>query len=67
MKQPRMTPELRKRIAENEAQGFKFKGFNREPDGRFCAIYEKEVDRFSAKLDAMDNRVCGADLGQWCD
>ena len=64
---PRMTPQLRKRIAENEAQGFKFKRFEKAPQGGWYAVYEKQVtiDSFTAKINNKLAQVSGDDLGQW--
>lgn len=64
---PQMTAELRKRISENEAQGFKFKGFEKAPQGGWYAVYEKKVtiDSFTAKIENKLAQVSGEDLGQW--
>lgn len=66
-KGPQMTPQLRKRIAENKAQGFELKGFEKAPQGGWYAVFEKKVtiDAFTAKLESKETQVCGADLGQW--
>lgn len=66
-KGPQMTPQLRKRIAENKAQGFELKGFEKAPQGGWYAVFEKKVaiDAFAAKLAAKEAQVCGDDLGQW--
>lgn len=66
-KGPQMTPQLRKRISENEAKGFKFKRFERAPQGGWYAVYEKKVtiDSFSAKIDNKLAQISGDDLGQW--
>lgn len=66
-KGPQMTPQLRKRIAENKANGFELKGFEKAPQGGWYAVYEKKVtiDSFTAKLESKLAQVCGEDLGQW--
>jgi hypothetical protein len=62
-----MTAELRKRISENEAKGFKFKRFEKAPQGGWYAVYEKQemIDSFTAKINNKLAQVSGDGLGQW--
>ena len=64
---PQMTPQILKRIHENEAKGFKFKRFEKAPQGGWYAVYEKQViiDSFTAKINNKLAQLSGEDLGQW--